>query len=235
MQRVAITRALPDALQTAGRVRQYGALPVVAPLITIAPRTFDTKIEDIQALLFTSAAGVRAFAAATPARDAAVLTVGLETARAARSAGFARVTAAGGSADALANLAVSTLEPKAGKVIHISGAHVAGDIAGALAAHGFETERRIAYEAVAAPQLPAELQQPCDIILFHSARAAAIFASFGAPYADQTMAACLSAAVAHAAVNSPLGPVSWRGVIVSPAPRDEALVAAALAPTDASA
>ncbi|MES1199864.1 MAG: uroporphyrinogen-III synthase [Pseudomonadota bacterium] len=235
MKRVVITRALPEALRTAERVRARGAMPIIAPLLNIQARAFDTALNNTQALLFTSAAGVRAFAAATPARSIAALTVGDATAQAARQAGFAQVRAAQGDSDALARLAIATLDPKAGKVIHISGAHVAGDIASQLAAHGFDAERRVAYEAVAAAQLPAELQQPCDIILFHSARAAEIFAGFGAPYAARATAACLSAAVARAAVNSPLGQIMWARVIVSPAPRDEALLDAALAPTDANA
>jgi len=235
MIRVAITRAPPEAAQTAERVRARGATPVIAPLITIEPRAFDAALDNTQALLFTSTAGARAFAAATSARNVAVLAVGDATAQAARAAGFTEVRSADGDSNALAALALSTLDPKAGKVIHISGAHIAGAMAAALAAHDFKIERRIAYEAVAVAQLPAELAQSFDVILFHSARAAEIFAGFGAPYADRAAAACLSAAVARAAVNSPLGPVIWRRVMVAPHPHDEALVEIALAPTDASA
>jgi hypothetical protein len=58
--RVAITRASPDAEGTAERLKAMGAAPVIAPLLTIVPRAFNANVEDAQALLLTSAAGVRA-------------------------------------------------------------------------------------------------------------------------------------------------------------------------------
>lgn len=235
MKRVAITRAEPEASRTAERVRALGAEPVLAPLLTITPRAFDTSLEHVQALLFTSANGVRAFAEATPARDVTVLTVGETTANAARAAGFGDVRASDGDSEALAACAIATLDPSKGRVLHIAGADVAGDVVEALTRAGFSAERRIAYEAIAATQLPQVLQQGSDVILFHSARAARVFAELGAPHADRSIAACLSAAVAHAASNSPLGRIPWARIIVSPRPREDALLRAALSPTDASA
>jgi uroporphyrinogen-III synthase len=69
------------------------------------------------------------------------------------------------------------------------------------------------------------LLQPLDIVLFHSARAAEAFMQLGAPNADKLTAACMSEAVAQAA-----GKSRWARIIVSPAPREDALLRAALAP-----
>lgn len=223
--RIAITRAAPEAARTAARVAALGAIPILAPLLTIAPRAFDANIAGAQALLFTSANGVRAFAAASPARAVSVLTVGDATATAAREAGFSDVQSADGDGAALAALAAATRDPKAGALLHISGAHVAVEIAGVLAAAGFSAERRIAYEAVAASALPPALLEPLDIVLFHSARAAAVFSQLGAPNAPARIAACLSPAVAAAASFS-----AWKQIVVAPAPREDALLQAALAP-----
>lgn len=232
MIRVAITRAEPEAARTAARVRAMGAEAIVAPLIHIATRTFDRDLTGVQALLFTSANGVRAFGAAC---DLPVLTVGDATAAAARTAGFTDVHSADGDVHALAALAKATLQPASGALIHICGVHVAGDLTGALAGAGFRAERRIGYEAVAVTELPAAFGQPLDMVMFHSARAAEIFVGFGAPRANQLIAACLSEVVAAAATGSPERRIDWAQIIVAPRPREDALLQAALLPRGASA
>lgn len=235
MKRAAITRAQPDAERTADRVRALGADAVLAPLLSIEPRAFDANLADVQALLFTSANGVRAFTNAAPRRDVATLTVGDATARAARDAGFTEVRAADGDSSALAAFACATLDPRGGRVLHISGEDVAGDLVGALQAAGFDAQRRIAYAAIAAAELPQALRGSLDIVLFHSARAAEVFVRFGAPGAEMLTAACLSPAIARAAQGLPQGPVKWARTIVAPHPREEDLLHAALAPTGAKA
>jgi uroporphyrinogen-III synthase len=223
--RVAITRTLPDAEHTAERVRALGAEPILAPLITIIPCAYNTNVEDAQALLFTSANGVHAFPDARRLHAKPVLTVGDATAEAARDAGFSDVRSADGDVGALAALAKAMLQPSAGKLVHIAGDHVAGNLSGDLRAASFTVERCIAYAARAAIVPPAELLQPLDIVLFHSARAAETFVALGAPNADKLTAACISEAVAQAA-----GKARWARIIVSPAPREDALLRAALAP-----
>lgn len=231
--RVAITRALPDAEATAARVRRAGATPVVAPLLTIVPLACEANVGDAQALLFTSAAGVRSFSDVSGAHAKPVFTVGDATAEAARAAGFDNVRSADGDVGALAALVVGALDPKAGKLIHISGEHVAGDLVAALATVGFETERRVSYSARAATEMPAPLLHPLDVVLFHSARAAETFVRLGAPNAQQLTAACMSEAVASAA-----SAARWGRIVVAAAPREDALLRAALAsasPAGASA
>jgi uroporphyrinogen-III synthase len=224
MMRVAVTRAMPEAKATAERVRALGAEPVLAPLLSIEPRAFDADVSGAQALLFTSINGVKSFVlrSAGPAKIN-VLAVGDATARAAREMGFPGVRSAGGDGAALVEAAKSMLDPNAGKLIHISGAHVASDVAGALTAAGFEVERRIAYEALQASTLPEAFRQPLDAVLFYSARAAQAFIALGAPRSRDLIAACLSPGVAKAA-----GQVAWKQIIVAPAPREEALLAVLL-------
>jgi uroporphyrinogen-III synthase len=223
--RVAITRASPDAEGTAERLKAMGAAPVIAPLLTIVPRAFNANVEDAQALLLTSAAGARAFPGERSAHAKPVFTVGDATADAARAAEFTDVRSADGDVGALAALVKDALHPSAGKLIHICGEHVAGDLAGALAAAGFSVERRIAYAARTATQIPSALLQPLDVVLFHSARAAETFVRLGAPNAEQLTAACISATVASAASYA-----RWGRIVVATAPREDALLRAALAP-----
>jgi uroporphyrinogen-III synthase len=223
MMRVAVTRALPEAERTAERIREMGHEALVAPLLTIVPCAYDTNIGGAQALLFTSTNGVRAFSNAGNALDIAVLTVGDATAEAARAAGFTNVRSADGDVVALAALAKDALDPAAGKLVHIAGDHIAGDINGVLTAEGFTIDRRLAYASVAASKLPDAFTQPLDLVLFHSARAAEKLTTLGARNAAQLTCACLSTAVAEAARKAP-----WRRIIVAPAPREDTLLAAAL-------
>lgn len=223
-KRVAITRALPEAERSADKLRALGAEPVIAPLLEVKDRAFDDSLGGVQALLFTSANGVRATARKITDRVLPVLTVGDATARAARDAGFSDVRSASGDVAALSALANTSLKPKAGTLLYLSGADVAADLVGWLIAAGFTATRRVVYEARVVPALPAAYAQPFDIIAFHSARAARAFAAFGAPNATRTSAACISEAVATAAAAK----VKWAQVIVASAPQDEALWRAAL-------
>lgn len=223
MLRVAITRAKPEADRTAERVRARGAEAIVAPLITIVPCGYDTNTEGAQAILFTSSNGVRAFPDTRGAHDRIVLAVGDVTAAAAREAGFTDVRSADGDVRSLAALVKAELDPAKGKLIHIAGDHVAGDLGGELRAAGFNVERRLAYASVAASVLPEALAQPLDIVLFHSARAAETFIALGAPNAAKLTAGCLSAAIAEAAVKT-----TWNRVVTAPRPREDDLLAATL-------
>ncbi len=221
MLRVAITRALPEAEASAARFRARGAEAIVAPLLTIAPRPFNIDVSGAHALIFTSINGVRTFGAASPERKIKALCVGDASASAARQAGFESVASANGDVAALAALIRETARPGGGRLIHIAGAHLAGDLARLLAPDGLAVERRIAYEAVGATSLPAALRQPLDVVAFHSPRAAEIFIALGAPNAVNLTAACLSLAVAERAAATP-----WRAIVVAPAPREDALLKA---------
>lgn len=221
--RVAITRAQPQAERTAELVRARGAEAIVAPLLTIVPCGYNTSTEGAQAIIFTSSNGVRAFPDARGARDRIVLAVGDATAEAAREAGFNDVRSADGDVRSLAALAKTALDPAKGKLIHIAGDHVAGDLGSELRAAGFSVERRLAYASVAAFALPDALTQPLDIVLFQSVRAAETFVALGAPNAAQLTAGCLSAAIADAA-----GKSSWKRIVTAPHPREDDLLAATL-------
>lgn len=223
MMRVAITRAEPEASRTAARVEARGAKAIIAPLLTIVACGYDTNSEDAQAIIFTSINGVHAFPDTIGARHRTILTVGDATADAAREAGFTDVRSADGDVVALAALVKRDLDPAKGKLIHIAGDHVAGDLGGDLRAAGFSVERRLAYASVPRQSLPEALKQPLDIVLFHSARAAETFIALGAPNVAHLTAACLSASVAAAVEKT-----SWKRIITAARPREDDLLTATL-------
>ncbi|MBL8805342.1 MAG: uroporphyrinogen-III synthase [Rhodospirillales bacterium] len=180
--RVLVTRPLGEAELFAVALAMHGHEAVLAPMISIAPLA-DAAIDlaGAQALLFTSANGVRAFAQIRRERDLPAFCVGSATAEAARTAGFGTVEVAGGDVDALAALVRARLKPADGALVHAAGTVVAGDLAGALAADGFEVRRTPLYVAESAAELPdaavAELRAGrIDAVTFFSPRTAEIFA-----------------------------------------------------------
>lgn len=107
-----VTRALPAAWATGARVAALGFAAIVEPAIAVHALPFDPAVaEGAVALAFTSAAGVRAFAAACAARDLPVFAVGAATAAAALACGYARVRSAGGDVAALDRMLAAEAPP----------------------------------------------------------------------------------------------------------------------------
>src|SRR5476649_320759 len=213
-----ITRPEEDARPLADALAARGIAVLVEPLLAIATRhaaagDLAGDLAGVQAILFTSANGVRAFAELSSRRDIGVLAVGDATAAAARAVGFTAVESAGGDVKDLARLARQRLKPETGPLFHAAGSVVAGDLAQLLASDGFTLRRRMLYESQAAqafsPTARAALAaRGIDLVLLFSPRTAATFASLAksAGIDTGTMAAlCLSAAVATAVRDLP-----WR-------------------------
>jgi uroporphyrinogen-III synthase len=227
--RVLITRPRADAESLAEALRERGIESLVAPLMSIEPIDTALDLAGIQALLFTSANGVRAFADRSAERALPVFAVGDASERAARDAGFARVESASGAVDDLARLVGVRLDPKAGALLHAAGADVAGDLAGALAKDGFAVRRVVLYRAVTAEDLPDPVvrtlgEGSLDAVLFFSPRSAATFVRLVAkagvePALTRLDALCLSEAVAHV-----VREVGWRAVAVAARPDQPALL-----------
>ncbi len=229
--RVINTRPRPDAAALTDALARLGHEAIEAPFLDIRfgqpPESLDLR--GVQAVMATSANGVRALAAATEIRDVALFAVGDTTARVAAELGFARVTRAGGDVEALTDTVMSTLDPSAGALLHAAGAEVAGDLAGALVAAGFVARRVTLYEARAAVALPAAADAAlrsgdADAVVFFSPRAAKTFVRLtrdaGLAQACRMLNAyCLSRAVAEE-----LPALEWRGVHVAERPERESLL-----------
>jgi len=152
-----LTRPVEDSRTFANALAEAGVESLISPLMDIEiDRTAMPDLEGVQALLFTSANGVRAFAAASPERDLPVYAVGDASARAAQEAGFQAVTSANGDVDDLARLVVRECDPIDGELLHVAGSSVAGDLAGALEFVGHGYRRAVMYAAVTAERLPTE-------------------------------------------------------------------------------
>ena len=231
MIRALVTRPLPDAGRTAEALAARGVAVLVEPMLGIEflpPPALD--LGGVQALLFTSANGVRAFAAASPERSLPALAAGDATAREARAAGFRRVGSAAGDGEALARLAAVRCEAPAGPLLHASGEAVAGNLAGALAAAGFRVRREVLYRARAAeafsPALMEELAAgSLSLALFFSPRSAAVFAKLARRSGVGESCRSVHACVLSEAVGRALEGVAWREVRVAGRPDHEAMMA----------
>lgn len=219
--RALITRPEEDAAPLADALTAKNVEVSVEPLLMI--QTLDEveiDLDGVQALLFTSANGVRAFVARSERRDIGVLTVGDASAAAARAAGFAHVESAAGDVHDLVRLVKARLDPKSGALFHAAGSVVAGDLAGKLAESGYALRRVTLYEAKPAEALSSETlaalgARDIDLVLFFSPRTASTFVELLRRADDpqaiagcgKAVALCLSPAVAEAA-----GAISWKSV-----------------------
>jgi len=225
-----ITRPIEDAEPLAAKLAERGIETIIQPLMTITDvEGADIELDNVQALLITSANGIRAFARLCPERNVDVCAVGDASAQAARDLGFGAVKSASGDVEALAALVQTDLDPQAGALLHIAGTHIAGNLSGLLEGAGFEVKRQVLYQGKAAEGLsPATIEAlqsgALHGVLLFSPRTAALMVKLVtdadlAPACAKLNAYCLSPAVAEKAQT-----LSWAGVIVAPEPTGEALL-----------
>ena len=227
--RALITRPRIDAGALAERLAARGVQSLIAPLIEIRQQAgADLDLGGVQAVLFTSANGVRAFAARSPDRDIAAFAVGDATAQTAHASGFRRIESAAGDVAALAELVAARLDPDDGALLHAAAGSVAGDLAARLEKSGFVVRRAVLYEARPIDAMPAAardalLRGEIDCALFFSPRTARTFVSLAragdcADSCSGVTALCLSPAVAAA-----LAEIRWRAVCVAARPDQTAM------------
>src|SRR5262249_16800636 len=131
--RVLVTRPEEDGAETARLLAARGHQAVLAPLLTV--RFLDgpePALEDVQAILATSANGVRAFARRSANRGIPLFAVGPQTAGQAQKLGFQQIKSADGDANALALAAGRWAQPENGALLHVAGENNEGQLAGKL-------------------------------------------------------------------------------------------------------
>jgi len=183
--RLIVTRPEPDCSRTARALIRLGHEAILSPMLNIITNpNVRIPVRPYQAVLVTSSNGVRALAA-RPVRPVSVevplFAVGDQTALEAKRAGFGAARSAGGALDDLIALAAAELSPDAGPLLYAAGEQQSGDLAGRLAAGGFEVETAVLYRAEPHLRLAhvAEValkERTVDGVLLYSRRSAAAFA-----------------------------------------------------------
>lgn len=230
--RALVTRPRADAGPLVATLATRGIDAVVEPLIEIRYRV-DAAVDmaGVQAVLCTSANGARALARASRARHVPMLAVGDATAARARAEGFTLVESAGGTVADLALLASARLRPEGGRLIHVAGSEVAGDLAGALHADGFDVHRLVLYEArpvaaLSGPAVDALREGMIDFALFYSPRTAAIFARLAGDPGIAPKLGAVTALTISPAADAALAALPWYDRRIAAAPNQAALLAA---------
>jgi uroporphyrinogen-III synthase len=235
--RVLITRPASAAAKLAALLDAEGFETQLEPLLEIDFNLQPVPLDEVQALIVTSANGASALAQSTDERNLTVLAVGGATASILEAEGFNKILMAGGDVNSVIELVAETLSPDVGTLVHISGEHIAGDLAGALTAKGFSLRRDVLYSA----ETPSEMSDAAiksfadhkiDVVLLFSHRTAAIFANLVAQAGlegelEVATAICLSEAVAR-----PVRKFSWKKIEIAETPDQQALLQTLIALRD---
>jgi uroporphyrinogen-III synthase len=227
--RILVTRPAEDCAEIARLLAAMGHEALLAPLLAV--EIYDgppLPLDGVQAVLATSANGVRALAARSDRRDLAIFAVGPQTAETAAQAGFVRVRSADGDAIALAAAIPGWADPGAGALLHAAGENGSGALADALIAKGFQVRREILYRVEPARYLPdvvvrAIQENTVQAALFFSPQSARIFADCAAQAGvsvARLLAVCISANTADA-----LQGLAFAEIRIAVAPNQTALLA----------
>jgi len=225
--RVLITRPEEDAAHIADILKVRGHEGVIAPLLNV--RFHDgpeISLDGIQAVLATSANGVRALARRTKRRDVPLFAVGPQTEVEARIHGFAIVRNAEGDSRTLAAATAQWASPANGPMLHVKGAEADGALAALLKAQGFEVKSAVLYDVASVNSLPEEAHRllasgKIDAALFFSTRSARVFMeNIAGIDLGNVIAICISESTAAA-----LSQLVFREIRVAAKPNQNALLA----------
>lgn len=235
MASILITRPRQDATSLAELLHPQGHEVLIAPMLEIY--FFDVQAElklalDAfpQAILITSANGVRALARLTNERDIALVTVGDASAEEAKRRGFTKISSSDGDLSHMVEWIRTHLDPQKGSLLHIAGSVVAGDVQNMLEPLGFKVNRLVCYDAKPLKTLPktvkdALTQGEIDTVLFYSPRSGRIYVEClqreDINHSVKSMCAlCLSPNVAEEIADLP-----WKEIVIAESPTQDALLA----------
>jgi uroporphyrinogen-III synthase len=228
--RALITRPREESESLASALTARSIGTVIEPMMQVHYHgAAKLDLATVQAILCTSANGVRALARVTGERQLPLFSVGEATAAQARAAGFTAAESAGGTVADLVRLVADRLRPQNGGLLHVAGDVVAGDLIGALRARGFVIERKVLYEArpVEALSEGAVNALRCgmiDFALFFSPRTVAIFAKLVDIAGVAVCCQKITALGISTTVDAVLGKLPWRNRLVSERPNQPALL-----------
>jgi uroporphyrinogen-III synthase len=217
---ILVTRPEPGASATAARLQSLGHRAVLAPCLTITPRSPHLPV-DPTAIIITSGQAVPALPASYTAIP--VFCVGDATAARLHEAGFHDVLSASGDAEDLYQLIIA--HRRAGTHLLATGERHGLALAAQLREAGFNVLRRAVYAASPVKALTRDAQTALadgeiDAALFYSAETVRAFARLRPGRTETIMALALSEAVA-----AKLRDLPWSAIHVALAPTEADLLA----------
>lgn len=223
---VLVTRPVEDGEEIAARLAEMGHTALLAPLLsTHFEDGPEPDLMDVQAVLATSANGIRALIRRTARRDLPIFAVGPQTAGEAQQAGFTDIRNADGDAKALAEATARWTTPQKGVLLHVCGEDAPGTLAENLSHRGFSVRRAVLYRVEAALALSDAARTgltrgALDAALFFSPRSARIFCDLARGLPTQKLIAlCISPVTANGLS------LCFAEVRIAAAPNQESLLA----------
>jgi uroporphyrinogen-III synthase len=209
--RVLVTRPEPGAAATASRLAAAGFEPVVLPLTGTRPLepAEAADADAFDAVVATSGAALRHAPPELLRRlcHLPLFAVGERTAEAARAAGFAQATSAGGDSLTLAGHVARSL-PAGSRLAYLCGRVRTGSLAERLRREGFAVTVVETYDTLPVERSGEEVAEalsgrPVDAVLLYSANVAVLFARLLAaretgPLLRQARLLCISRRTAQA-------------------------------------
>jgi uroporphyrinogen-III synthase len=231
LMRVLLTRPHADGEALAAMLRRRGHAVVVSPVMEIRfVEGAQLELAGVQAILATSANGIRALARRTSRRDAPVFAVGPQTAAEARALGFASVKDAQGDSIALAKAVKKWAVANAGILLHPTAKDHTPHLATVLSEEGFHVRTEPLYETIEMPRLTQEAvaqlhAQETDAVMLFSPRSAKLFSTaVGRADLREAMpslrAICISSAAAE-----PVSPLGLKEIAIAISPNQDSMIA----------
>jgi uroporphyrinogen-III synthase len=225
------TRPDSDSADLLAELEARGYRHLSAPMLNIAFPAPDAPVKTTayQAVIFTSANGVRAFAKLYDDRALPAYCVGDATARTCATYGFDEVYSANGDIHDLAALIRTKVDPGDGPLFHPAARKTAGDLGQMLLADGYQIDRQTVYEAQESKTVPKDVLQALrnhhiDAVLFFSPRTAETFVKLVHSYELEKDLAGTSAICLSPAVQSKISDLTWHRTRVASQPTQEYLL-----------
>ncbi len=154
-----VTRPILDAPKQEIILQKNGYKTICFSLldIQIHKKTIDTS--DCQAVIFTSANGIRAFVQNKGDLNLPVYAVGESTKQQALEYGFKKVISANGDINDLSDVIKENLNPNNGTLYHSAGSIIAKDLGALLDSFGYNVRRVALYDALPCEHISEYLQK----------------------------------------------------------------------------
>jgi len=229
--RIINTRPQPDAGSLTQALESLGHEVIIAPILEIefSSGLGMLNLDGVQAVLATSANGVRALARLSSHKKTLLMTVGDATARMAEELGFSNVFSAAGDVTALASAVKSVCDPSGDELLHVAGTKVAGNLVGVLQDAGFSVRRINAYQARVVDILPLPVasalkSRKADAVVFFSPRTARTFVRLLSEAGLAKTCHMLNVYCLSPAVATEICELSWRALYTASQPNQESLL-----------
>ena len=222
-----LTRPIHDSQRIEKHLRKCNIPIHIDPLMEIERNPIPSlDLSNFQAIILTSANGVRAFFKKGQQCELPVYVVGNHTRTVALQHGLKTVVSSDGNVETLYHTLTSTLNPDDGPLLYLTGGNVAGTLYEDLRDSGFSINHQKIYTAVAAQCLSDDTKKllkkgKIDYIPFYSPRSALIFKELIEAAHLQNTLAKVSVICISPAVENEISTLAWKEILTAKKPTQE--------------